>query len=256
MVISDNASTDSTEDVCRDLAGSDPRIVYVRQPENIGLLNNFVATINIARGTYFRWIGDDDRLEPGYATRCVRAFTDDPRLILVTSQVAYTGPTGDVQTAAYEGHGLGSSDPVERLIEMLRLLNESHLMIDPLYGMVRRSEVALISRRNMLREDEVFATKLALAGPWAHIPEVLALRHWKHERIGQVARRLGVPTWQSHLSHTLAFREMMRWLRQSDLDPQQRHRARSAVRWWYVRRQQRIAARRWRKLVRVTLRRG
>jgi glycosyltransferase involved in cell wall biosynthesis len=256
LVISDNASTDSTEDVCRDLAGSDPRIVYVRQPENIGLLNNFMATIDIARGTYFRWIGDDDRLEPGYATRCVRAFTDDPRLILVTCQVAYAGPTGDVQTAAYEGHGLGSSDPVERLIEMLRLLNESYLMIDPLYGMVRRSEVAPISRRNMLREDEVFATKLALAGPWAHIPEVLALRHWKHERIGQVARRLDVPTWQSHFSHTLAFREMMRWLRQSDLDSQQRHRARSAVRGWYVRRQQRIAARRWRKLVRVTLRRG
>ena len=115
LVISDNASTDSTEEVCRDLAGSDHRIVYVRQPENIGLLNNFVATMTIARGTYFRWIGDDDRLEPGYATRCVGAFADDPRLILVTSQVAYTGPTGDVQTAAYDGHGLGSSDPVERL---------------------------------------------------------------------------------------------------------------------------------------------
>ena len=34
LVISDNASTDGTEEICRGLAGADPRVRYHRQPEN------------------------------------------------------------------------------------------------------------------------------------------------------------------------------------------------------------------------------
>ena len=43
LLITDNASTDGTEEVCRELARSDSRIAYHRQPQNIGLLNNFVV---------------------------------------------------------------------------------------------------------------------------------------------------------------------------------------------------------------------
>src|SRR3954452_24097369 len=82
LLITDNASTDDTEQVCRELPRSDSRIAYHRQPRNVGLLNNFIYAIRHATGTYFRWIGDDDRLEPNFATRCLDAFTADPRLIL------------------------------------------------------------------------------------------------------------------------------------------------------------------------------
>ena len=37
LVICDNASTDHTEDVCRDLVRADSRIVYHRHQDNIGL---------------------------------------------------------------------------------------------------------------------------------------------------------------------------------------------------------------------------
>jgi glycosyltransferase involved in cell wall biosynthesis len=251
LLISDNASTDDTEDVCRELARSDSRIAYHRQERNIGLLNNFVYAIGAAKGTYFRWIGDDDRLEPGFVPRCLRAFDEDPRLILVTTGIAYTGPDGAAQTADCEGTALGSDDPVDRFVEMLRLLNTSYLLIDPLYGMMLRDPVAAIPRRNMLREDEVFATKLALAGPWTHVPEVLAHRVWKRERIGAVGQRLGVPAWQSHFSNTLQAREILRWLRQVDLTDQQRRRARTAVYGMYLRRQWRVVRHRSRKLVRL-----
>jgi hypothetical protein len=155
------------------------------------------------------------------------------------------------QSAVYDGTALRSDDPVDRFAEILRLLNESHLLIDPLYAMMRRAPVAAIPRRNMLREDEVFATKLALAGPWGHVPEVLARRGWKHERIGTVARRLDVPAWQSHFSNTLQAREILRWLREVDLTAEQRRRARLAVYRMYLRRQRRTVAHRSRKLIRM-----
>lgn len=251
LVISDNASTDDTEQVCRALASSDSRIAYHRQPENIGLLNNFVYTIRAASGTYFRWIGDDDELEPTLVSRCLQEFATDSRLLLVTTGMAYTGPDGATESASYGGTALRSDDPVERLAEMLRLLNESHLLIDPLYGVMRRAPVAAIPRRNMLREDEVFATKLALAGPWGHLPEVLARRNWRRERIGRVAERLGVPSWQSHLSHTLQCREMLQWLAHAGLTAEQQRQARLAVYQMYLRRQRRTLAHRGRKLLRL-----
>ena len=50
LVICDNASTDDTEEVSRALAKADSRIVYHRHPENVGLLNNFVSAIRLAKG--------------------------------------------------------------------------------------------------------------------------------------------------------------------------------------------------------------
>jgi glycosyltransferase involved in cell wall biosynthesis len=251
LVISDNASTDETEEVCRELARTDNRIAYHRQPENVGMLNNFIAVANLARGEFFRWIGDDDRLEQAYASRCLEVYADDPRLILVTTQIAYQGDDGQVDTAAYEGTDLGSDDPIERLVEMLRLLNESHLLIDPLYGLFRRDVVASLPRRNTVKEDEVFATRLALAGPWGHVNEILAHRHWKSERLTKVAGRLNVPAWQAHFSNTVFLREALRWLAASDLTVEQRRRGREALFRMYVRRQQRVTAHRGRKVLKL-----
>jgi glycosyltransferase involved in cell wall biosynthesis len=129
LVISDNASTDETESVCRELAGADDRIVYHRHRENVGLLNNFIATIQAARGAYFRWISDSDALEPDYADRCLAAFDADPRVVLVTTGMAYVTEDGQTQTEAYTGAGLGSDDP-DRVVEMLRMLNASYLQLD------------------------------------------------------------------------------------------------------------------------------
>jgi hypothetical protein len=102
----------------------------------------------------------------------------------------------------------------------------------------------------------VFAAKLALAGPWAHVPEVLARRNSKYERRPTLARKLGVPAWQAYLDTELQCIELLRVLDECDLDQQQRRRAKQAVGRLYVRRQQYIWAQRSRKLVRVARRLG
>lgn len=267
LVISDNASTDGTEQVCRALARADARVRYHRQPENVGLLNNFVTAMRLGHGEFFRWIGDDDTLEPNCVSRCVAAFQADPRLVLVTTQVAYLEESEDrdgggphegprvAQTMPYHRTELSSDDPVVRLTEMLRLLTQSYLVLDPLYGLMRSSAITGIPRRNMLCEDEVFAAKLALAGPWGHVPEVLARRHWKTAGFAITGRRLGVPRWQMRMPLLLECQELLRWLPHSGLDPDQRRRARAAIGQFYLRARRRSLARRVRWVAR-TARRG
>ncbi|HEU0238275.1 MAG TPA: glycosyltransferase family 2 protein [Micromonosporaceae bacterium] len=251
LVISDNASTDDTEEVCRKLVAADDRIVYVRQPHNIGLLNNFRAAMRQASGTYARWIGDDDWLSPECLSRCVEEFRRDDRLILVTMGMDYVGDDGVTRSAEYHGTALRSDDPIDRFAEMLRLLNESYLLIDPLYGLMRRDAIVDLPRRNMLCEDQVFATKLAIAGPWSHVPQVLGRRGWRTESASTLTRRLGVPAWTAKAAFTLQGIEMRRWVDQAGLDPDQRRRAKAAVNRWYVRRQRVKIVRRSRRVARM-----
>lgn len=48
---------------------SDPRLVYRRNPRNLGMCGNFNALADAARGEFFVAIGDDDRLLPEFAGR-------------------------------------------------------------------------------------------------------------------------------------------------------------------------------------------
>jgi glycosyltransferase involved in cell wall biosynthesis len=248
LVICDNASTDGTGELGRALARSDPRVVYHRQPADVGLLNNFITAIRRSRGRFFRWIGDGDTLAPQYVSRCLAEFAADDRRVLVTTQVAYLESSGTARTADYRGAGLGSTDPIERFREILRLLNQSYLLIDPLYGLIRREPVAAMRRVNMYCEDQVLAVRLALAGPWGHVPEVLARRLREPDTRSQVAAKLGVPRWQSRAAHALLCRDVLRYLAESGLDPAQCRQARAALAGFYAVRHRRIAARRWRRL--------
>lgn len=60
LIISDNASTDRTEAICRDYAGKDSRIRYIRQSENMGASDNFQFVLDKAVGEYFMWAAYDD----------------------------------------------------------------------------------------------------------------------------------------------------------------------------------------------------
>src|SRR4051794_2538647 len=80
LVITDNASTDATEEICRALAREDPRVRYHRQPRDMGMLSNFRTAMGLARGTFFRWIGDEDTLAPNYVSRCLAVYAAGPQL--------------------------------------------------------------------------------------------------------------------------------------------------------------------------------
>jgi glycosyltransferase involved in cell wall biosynthesis len=248
LVLSDNASTDNTEEVGRKLAAIDGRVTYHRQSENVGLIRNFVWTRQNARGSYFRWIGDDDQIARTYVSRCLDEFANDPRLILVTTQLSYTSDLGGTQTQRYDGTELRSDDAVVRFAEMLRLLTAGYLVLDPIYGMVRADAVTHIPYYSGLRGDELYATRLALAGPWGHIPEILGHRYWRMVPLSRLAPTLDAPRWHAYVANLRQCSQLLAQLDQVDLTPAQRQRAHSEIARLYVRRHWQTANRGVRKL--------
>ena len=75
LIISDDASSDNTVEVCQKYAERDPRIRFVRQEKNLGLAGNFNWCLQTARGEFIKFLMADDRLERPYAlTKLVEAI--------------------------------------------------------------------------------------------------------------------------------------------------------------------------------------
>jgi len=78
LVISDNASTDGTEAICREYAANDARVRYVRQSVNRGGAANFQFVLNEGVGKYFMWAATDDWWSPNWVKVLAESLDKDP----------------------------------------------------------------------------------------------------------------------------------------------------------------------------------
>lgn len=78
LIISDNASTDATAEICQDYAARDKRIRYFRQTENLGAAPNYNFVFEKSSADYFKWAAHDDLCKPRFLSVCLEAF-DAPR---------------------------------------------------------------------------------------------------------------------------------------------------------------------------------
>src|SRR4030095_1053135 len=82
LVISDNASNDGTEDVCRRYAALDKRVRYVRRTENIGGPGNFRYVYSLCSGEYHKWSTADDYWHPSFLQEAVAVLDERSDVVL------------------------------------------------------------------------------------------------------------------------------------------------------------------------------
>ncbi len=93
LIISDNASTDATESICRQYEKADRRIRYIRQQENIGVVRNFQFVLRQAGAPYFMWAACDDKWESCWLERMHEATGEDG-VGMVFGEVAHIDENG------------------------------------------------------------------------------------------------------------------------------------------------------------------
>lgn len=90
IIISDNASTDATEEICRRYAALDGRIRYVRHDADRGAAMNFRFVLFEADTPYFMWAAADDRWAPGFVEENLRELAEHPEAVASQSRVLFT----------------------------------------------------------------------------------------------------------------------------------------------------------------------
>jgi glycosyltransferase involved in cell wall biosynthesis len=151
VVVSDNASTDDTEAMVKSLG--DPRIVYDRNPENIGLFGNMSRCLRLGSGRYRVVLPDDDLMLPGNLERKVEYLEQHPEAAMIHSGFRFLD---------HEGHPTGPIMNWSRLTEDTVEPGESFIRRSiALGGLVCVSSV-------MLRSEHVADEKFdAEDGPYA-----------------------------------------------------------------------------------------
>ena len=119
LIISDNASTDGTADICRRYEKQDSRIRYIRQPRNIGCAPNHNFVVGQARGELFKWASHDDLYARDLLKRCVDALDEYPHVVLAHSWTAMIDSSGTVTEAIEYPLATASLRAPERFRSML-----------------------------------------------------------------------------------------------------------------------------------------
>jgi glycosyltransferase involved in cell wall biosynthesis len=172
LIISDNASTDGTEEICRHYAAMDPRIRYLRQPRNIGAVPNHNFVLREARGELFKWASHDDLYGPDLLARCVEALEAHPNVVLSHADMAIIDEADEI-TQVYD-YSLATDSPQapERFRSLLRTDGG-----DDEYGVIRTDVLRRVSPYpSYYNAGRPFIAEIALHGPFYQVPELLYFR--------------------------------------------------------------------------------
>jgi glycosyltransferase involved in cell wall biosynthesis len=183
LVISDNASTDSTPEICREYAARDPRIRYVRQSANIGAVPNHNILLDYARGRYFKWASHDDRYEPELLEACVHALEGHPELVLAHSWDGTVDELGQVVDSGPYLLDTANPRPAARLRSLLFTDGGNDF-----YGVFRTEDLRAVKPLGSYpHSDRTFMAELCLRGTFHQVPDVLFYRREHEQRTTHAA---------------------------------------------------------------------
>lgn len=171
LLVSDNASTDGTEAICRRYAAADARIRYTRQVTPITPFENFRFVLDTARAPYFMWLPADDYARPRLLEQAVAVLDARPGVVCCVPGVEFLDADGrrwrSSGTFALAG---GLRDNVEKFLEDPR--DNSRF-----YGLYRREVVrAVLPARPYYAFDWVLSIASLLHGTHWELDDVLLVR--------------------------------------------------------------------------------
>jgi glycosyltransferase involved in cell wall biosynthesis len=214
LIISDNASTDNTEEICRNYAARDVRVRYFRNGMNVGVGRNFNRVFKLSSGQYFKWASADDICEKELLMCCKNVLDHDLGVVLAHSKTRFIDERGNILDINDPGWDLQSEWADERL----RYVIHAGHWVNPHYGLIRAA--ALAETRLMPSYpggDYRLLAELSLKGKFVEIPEYHFFRRvhaeassqntgkvmWTMEFHSGVAGRVCLPFWNLSIDHAV-----------------------------------------------------
>jgi glycosyltransferase involved in cell wall biosynthesis len=211
LVISDNASTDRTPDICRTFVARDLRVRYVRNPSNLGSGGNFARSARFASGRYFKWMAADDMLGAGYLRKCIDVLERDPTVVLAAPRARMVGDDGrtllafDASSRTFLGSYAGRPIDDVALFEAPRPSDRFRGVLLHMRGEALNNFIYGIMRAELVRDrpvfesyvgsDKVLLARASLAGKLHQVEDDLFI--WRHHAgaFGNLDYRTASRTW-------------------------------------------------------------
>jgi glycosyltransferase involved in cell wall biosynthesis len=166
IIISDNASSDETENICREFAARDARIKYHRLSSNCGVAKNFQNVLKLAQGEYFMWASGHDLWSPNLISECINILEGDTNAILAFGSSSWIDATGADFSKSWGWTDTRGMDTIARFFSVF------WGNMNPILG-VMRTDPLKTSKGIMINTagaDLIVLSELALQGDFVHAP--------------------------------------------------------------------------------------
>lgn len=171
LIISDNASTDRTAEICQEYAKKDSRIIYYRQEKNLGAAPNYNFVFQPGDAPYYKWVAHDDILKPDYLRQCIALLDNDPSLAIVHCPIEQIDGNNNSQGIMRDvcDFRLNGKTPQDRLRKALWTYRNWDV-----FGVVRSQYMAKTHLHgDYLDADRIFLAELLLQGNIGYLEEPL-----------------------------------------------------------------------------------
>lgn len=193
VIISNNASTDDTQDICQEYSKKDGRVKYVTQSSNRGPVANFAEVLKRASGEYFMWLGDDDWIDASYVSHCVSLLDEDSGLALVSGAPVYYRN----EIITYKGKWFDLSEEwwAVRVARYYATVADNGMF----YGIMRTAQLQQIVTPNTIGGDWHCIANIVSMGKTRMSSAVAVHRDLGGATVSyrQIAESLGLPTIQA-----------------------------------------------------------
>jgi glycosyltransferase involved in cell wall biosynthesis len=200
IVISDNASSDKTQEICGEYARTDGRIRYTRNLANIGMLPNFSRVAELAKGEFFMFASYDDEWEPDFIAELLEPLERDQSIGLAYCNYDWIDERG---TRVRVGKAQMLVSARSRVRNAFRF-TPSHSVVHnfllqyfwrnpfPVYGLFRLESLRTVLPfeslfPNGMHTDNVLLLKLMLRSRVVAVDRILF--HYRHKDRGAAAQK-------------------------------------------------------------------
>ena len=178
LIISDNASTDSTESICRKYARKDKRIKYFRQKKNIGMLRQIDFLVKKRAGDYFMLVSDDDWWHPDFILKLKKALDEHPECGIAMGSLRQVYDDGVfINEIVYDkSNDLSKFSYSQTFDAVVTKKPPAHFFI---YGLFREeiiNKIFLLPYPTVIGPDKVLMYEASLFTHLYSVPEVLMER--------------------------------------------------------------------------------
>jgi glycosyltransferase involved in cell wall biosynthesis len=211
LLISDNASTDETANICREYAIRDKRIRLVVQERNLGAFRNFRFVTDHANGALLTWLAHDDALDARFLEETVAYLKRNVQSVLVCADLEIINDSGSrIEVEELKSIRAGT-DWQDRCAEFYKypISNAYFAIYGTMWTEKCRAILAGIKEPKKMAQIELpFLARFAAVGQIASLPIVLrsyrrhddSLFYTEHARLQKNA---GINAKLSKLVHAL-----------------------------------------------------
>jgi glycosyltransferase involved in cell wall biosynthesis len=187
LIISDNYSTDNTEEICREYANKDPRIIYIKQEKNLGAPLNWNFVFNQCKGQYFKWASSNDVCHPQFLEKCKEILDKRNNVILCYSKTKLIDAFGNTIDEYKNVIDLQDPRACNRFQTVLTRMDLNNAQ----GGLIRSDVLAKTALEGIYQHGDVqLMAELSLHGKFCEIQDYLFLRRVTPETITHQRSRL------------------------------------------------------------------